>query len=171
MNTGYVYITGTVPNTTTSLSVGANSSTNYRWWVRSWCGSTQNSAYAGYLAFTTPSLRIDDTQYSDNSGNEPLFPSDETDEDGPVVKLEMNEVNLYPNPTATATTLSFYTPLDSKFVLTIADLSGKVIYMQTVDAATGFNLVDLDVAALSKGVYMVRLSGDSQSVNKRLSVQ
>jgi hypothetical protein len=170
MTTGFYYTTGNVPSTTISITVGANSSTTYRWWVRSWCGSTRSS-YAGYLTFNTPSPRIDDSGYSDGTYNEPLFEDPEAFGEETNIVLEMDQVNLYPNPASSVSTLSYYSARDAKFLVSITDLTGKVIFQETLEAAEGFNLVDLDLYGLSKGVYMVRLSGDSQNVNKRLSVQ
>ncbi|HEX5002502.1 MAG TPA: T9SS type A sorting domain-containing protein [Bacteroidia bacterium] len=166
MTTGQYYYTGNVPSTTTAMTVGANSSTTYRWWVRSFCGSLR-SAYAGFLTYTTPAVRVDGTAVT----TEPLYYSDPNDDDGPFIKLEFDETSLYPNPASTSSTLSFYTASDAAYTVTLSDISGKVVYTREIHALQGFNLIDLDLSTLSKGVYMVRLSGDSLNVNKRLSVQ
>ncbi len=169
MSTNYVYVTGTVPSTTTTITVGANANTTYRWWVRSWCGSTK-SAYAGYLTYSTLPVRpYNDGGSIDVSGFEPLFLDDETEEQ--LVYLNENEVTLYPNPTSTHSTISFHTTIQTGYTIQIMDIGGKILKTEVVDAVEGFNLYTVDVSNFQRGLYLVKLTGGNTTVTKRLAVQ
>ena len=172
MNTGFVYVAGKVPSTTTTLTVGANSSTNYRWWVRSWCGGNK-SAYAGYLSFTTPSVRIEDPDETNPSELTPLFLSDEEGElqGSMVINLDESQIQLYPNPASSEASLSFHTPVDQKYTISILELNGKLINMEVIDAKEGYNIYSINTSLLAKGIYMVQINcGDTNSF-KKLIVQ
>lgn len=174
MNTGYVYITGKVPYTTTQISVGAASSTSYRWWVRSWCGTTVSSLYAGYKAFNTPAVRINmeaGEEQSQEGLTEMFLESEEESDPAKTFVLNENEVQLFPNPASQAVTLSFSINQNEKMVVTMMEINGKIISSETIEAMEGFNIHDMDLSNLPKGMYMVQLTGNGKSTTKRLAVQ
>ena len=152
MNTGYSYITGKVPYTTTALGVGVSSSTNYKWYVRSWCGTT-SSVYAGYLSFTTPSVRISDPTYVNDLEIEELFPDPEADVPGDnVIFLNADEVQLYPNPASTFASLTFKSQKDQSVTVSIMEANGRLVRTTAIDAVEGFNIYDLNLENLTKGM-------------------
>ncbi len=158
MNTGYVYITGIVPNTTTSMGVGTVSNTKYRWWVRSRCPNWEKSAYAGWLSFNTTNQRIAD----------PYQPSDLTplirldDENPNEVNMDAVEFSAHPNPAKSIVTLSLKTEDGSDLRLNISDITGKLVYSDVFNAVAGINLQDIDISFLNPGMYMVTLRNQSR---------
>ena len=170
---GYTYVTGKVPYTTTTTTIAVIPGRNYRWWVRSWCG-TNTSTYAGYLSFSTPTVRVVNPDLTEPTpsdftevyleGEEPVDPSNE-------IVLNADEVQLFPNPATTEASLSFYLSQDESVDVTVLDLNGKIMNRQSGTAVEGFNLRVIDLTNLPKGVYMVRINGNQINATKRLVVQ
>jgi hypothetical protein len=168
MTTNYLYITGKVPATTTTITVGAASSSNYRWWVRSWCG-TSKSAYAGYLTFNTPAPRTDEPEL-----NEELTPLVELfDEfaDESVIDLDKEGMQLYPNPASTSASITFKSAIKEDYSVQVLDFNGKVLINEIINAGEGYNIYEINTSHLAKGIYMVHLKGTSFNEVKRLAVQ
>jgi len=172
LNSGYVYVAGKVPATTTTITVGANSSTNYRWWVRSWCGLNK-SAYAGYLSFTTPSVRIENPMDETNGELVPLYLSNEEEDQDPsmIINMDESEIQLYPNPASTEASLSFKSDYDEQLTLSLMELSGKLISKEVLEAKEGYNIHSMDISLLPKGIYLVHLNGNGKNSIKKLIVQ
>ncbi|MBL0070779.1 MAG: T9SS type A sorting domain-containing protein [Bacteroidetes bacterium] len=168
MTTNYLYITGKVPSTTTTITVGAASSSNYRWWVRSWCG-TAKSGYAGYLTFNTPSPRTDEPEL-----NEELTPLVELfDEfaDEVMIDLDKDEMQIYPNPASEATSITFKSEIADNYDVQVLDLNGRVLINEKINAGEGYNIYEINTSHLAKGIYMIHLRGASRNEVKRLAVQ
>lgn len=168
MNTGYIYVTGQVSYTATTITVGANSGTSYRWWVRSWCGSVK-STYAGYLTFTTPLPRTQTANAMDEDYFEPLYPDTEGE------SLYMDKITaqfgVYPNPAINEVMISYQSASDKPVMVTITDVHGKVILTRELTTAEGLNLHSIETTSYLRGVYMVQITGESIREIKRLVLQ
>lgn len=71
--------------------------------------------------------------------------------------LQMNGVNLYPNPADEEVTLSFSSINTQAITVAIQDVFGKTIQSHNVLAQNGSNLVFLDTQKLAAGTYFVSL--------------
>lgn len=167
-NTGAVYVTGRVSYTATTITVGANSSTTYRWWVRSWCG-TVKSIYAGYLSFTTPSPRAQTINSIDEDYFEPLYPDPEEE----MIDPEKNNrsFGVFPNPAMNEVMISFESESDHPVTLTLTDLHGRVIMTRELATAEGYNLHSIETASFLRGVYMLMITGKNTRDIRRLVLQ
>ncbi|MGV3545781.1 MAG: polysaccharide lyase family 8 super-sandwich domain-containing protein [Pedobacter sp.] len=95
-----------------------------------------------------------------------------TDKDGSVsydhivdVKLSLTTegVVLYPNPVSSTLNISYPVNKAHKAVVRIADMSGKTVHSSTHQVIAGVQQLSIDVSALPKGVYLVRVA---DTVNK-----
>jgi hypothetical protein len=172
MTTGYQYLTGTVPATTISIGVGANSSTTYRWWVRSWCGST-TSAFAGYLTFTTPAARVTSLNPLDEDFFEPLYlDADEVQQSStPLDFSSPDKIQLYPNPAINETTVMLWSDNEEKMELSLIDFNGRVIFNEQFNPVNGINLRSINTETFRRGVYIVRITGKGKTDIKQLVLQ
>ncbi|WP_109832025.1 T9SS type A sorting domain-containing protein [Reichenbachiella versicolor] len=84
------------------------------------------------------------------------------------LRAESNEddVLLYPNP-VTNGFLNIKFPSAEKNHLTITDLSGQVVYQETIDAET----VNLSVKDYTKGMYMIRVENEREIWLERLAIR
>lgn len=81
-------------------------------------------------------------------------------------------LNIYPNPTSSSSTLEFNSPVDGKAVVSVFDVTGRVVEEATFDAAAG-NLTKYQVnrnATLKSGVYFISLNLNGQKVTRKLIV-
>jgi hypothetical protein len=79
---------------------------------------------------------------------------------------------VYPNPAASAAQLALEVERPQRVRATVYDVLGRVV-LQAFDGNLlpgTRHLVDLDTARLAAGSYVVRLSGESFSTSRRLSV-
>ena len=82
----------------------------------------------------------------------------------------------YPNPFNPSTTLSFYLPRAEHVVLTIYDVSGRMV-RRLLDEPIGFGRTDLDWdgrnengVRVGSGVYFYRLQAGKHVFTKKLTV-
>lgn len=69
---------------------------------------------------------------------------------------DMRLAGLLPNPVSNTAQLSITTVKKDKVELSIVSLEGKVVYRNTVQLQNGTSIVNLEIANLSKGTYVVR---------------
>jgi len=76
------------------------------------------------------------------------------------------EMSIAPNPTHSGTILSFNTNHELDFILTVTDLSGRVIWNQMGYSTTGMNQVAIPTEGLAKGVYFagITIQGETNRV-------
>ena len=154
MTTGYVYVTGTVPNTTTAMGVGIVGNSDYRWWVRSRCGS-QKSAYAGFLTFDTHNNQRNVTSHHEQ---QPVLTPLTILEDGsPEINIDVKDFMIHPNPTHDLSTISFKSDNRDQLDLTLIDMTGKTVHSDVIQSIPGVNLYDIDLSGLNAGIFMIRL--------------
>jgi phosphatidylserine/phosphatidylglycerophosphate/cardiolipin synthase-like enzyme/DNA/RNA endonuclease YhcR with UshA esterase domain len=88
-------------------------------------------------------------------------------------KYELNKQNssLYPNPNnSNHVLLSFYNEQNNitETNLNIFDYTGKLILKQIINIQTGINNINVDITALTAGVYFVNFENAKYSVTKKL---
>lgn len=81
---------------------------------------------------------------------------------------EQLQVSLYPNPTQNNATLIVSTSKSQTVNIIVTDLSGRAVINQTIDKTNGTNLVDLNIAELNNGVYLVLVIDGEQSLTQKL---
>jgi hypothetical protein len=92
-------------------------------------------------------------------------------------QLNLEEVNnefdfgVYPNPANANTTVSFELSNEAAVVVTVTDLTGKVVATQNLGTVAGANSVTVDTQSLSNGVYMVNLSVNGSISTQKLVVR
>lgn len=74
-------------------------------------------------------------------------------------ETSINEMVVFPNPTKGELTLQFSQQIGGKGMLTVVDLSGKVIEKQIVNATD--NKIVYSLAHLDNGVYFIQLSTEN----------
>lgn len=78
----------------------------------------------------------------------------------------------YPNPTSGHLSLQFVLASGQVVNIEIVNSSGASAYAKTAEAATGLNLFDLDLSALSQGLYVLRVTTSSALImTRRISIQ
>jgi len=71
---------------------------------------------------------------------------------------DIQDINLYPNPADYELNLRFSVSEPQKAMIQITDISGKQIELHSVNAASGANMVLLDVAKYAAGSYLMTVA-------------
>jgi hypothetical protein len=74
-------------------------------------------------------------------------------------------INLtaFPNPTDGRASISFNADKKAQYSLIVTDLLGKAILTQMVNASEGYNMTEINLAGVVKGIYLVTLNGEDGS--------
>jgi hypothetical protein len=78
---------------------------------------------------------------------------------------------IFPNPTTGEFTVRFEMLRKQDMNLIVRDMLGKTIFSEKLDGFSGAYSKPLDLTQNSKGVYIVELTSQNQSVHKRVIVQ
>lgn len=85
--------------------------------------------------------------------------------------FDFSELSLYPNPASTSATLQFNGFDKGKGLLQVFDIVGQLVITKDLSVISGENQYQLDLAALPKGLYSLRVSYNGMTRNEKLIVQ
>ncbi|MCK9424007.1 MAG: T9SS type A sorting domain-containing protein [Bacteroidales bacterium] len=80
-------------------------------------------------------------------------------------------ITLRPNPARGSVTVAIAGVRNQDALLTLSDITGKVVYSEKLVLNERDEIRNLDLSAYSKGVYIVKLKTDTQIKTERLIVQ
>jgi hypothetical protein len=83
-------------------------------------------------------------------------------------------LSIYPNPVAAGANVNVAFDLQkgsSNANLTIVDISGRILFNQTVNVNNGFSAVAIPTQGLKAGLYLVSLSVDGKKATQKVIVQ
>lgn len=81
-------------------------------------------------------------------------------------------VNVYPNPAVNEAKVAFELQNASDVVVTVTDLTGKVVYTNNLgNTAAGKHSIDMNTAAFAGGIYTVNFAADNTVVTQKLVVK
>jgi hypothetical protein len=87
-----------------------------------------------------------------------------------ISELVAESCTLFPNPTRDIVTVYFTMSFES-LILTIHDLMGKEVIVQSVSRYVANVPVELDLAALPKGLYTIKIKTDRGDATKKIVLQ
>jgi sulfate adenylyltransferase subunit 1 (EFTu-like GTPase family) len=83
----------------------------------------------------------------------------------------LSNVEVYPNPSKGLLSVNFNSISADNYLLTVSDLSGRVLRMIPVSAVEGENKVNLELTDVSTGVYVLTLKGNSDVSQTRIVIE
>jgi hypothetical protein len=81
------------------------------------------------------------------------------------------KVNAYPNPSSGMIMLSFSSNSEKQFRISLADMTGRIVFTKESTSETGLNEIMYDFTAQPKGVYFIRIISSDQSRTIRIVIQ
>ncbi|MDX5345747.1 MAG: T9SS type A sorting domain-containing protein [Hymenobacteraceae bacterium] len=90
---------------------------------------------------------------------------------GKLKDLELEELELYPNPSTGVFNLSFTLEKKASALITVRDASGREVYRENLNRFKGRYNKELDLSRQSKGIYFLQIISDNQVFNKKLLLQ
>jgi hypothetical protein len=80
------------------------------------------------------------------------------------------QMAMWPNPSAGEFTLFYQTKESESIIIRLIDVSGRILFEQTNNAAAGANSFSLDFHGIAKGAYTLQIQG-KELMNKQLILQ
>ena len=76
-----------------------------------------------------------------------------------------NDVTMYPNPTNDLITVDFGADIPSDGVVNVIDLTGKVIFSQSISQQ---KTIAFNLSSFAKGIYQIQISSSAFAVTKKI---
>ncbi|MBI1193406.1 MAG: T9SS type A sorting domain-containing protein [Bacteroidetes bacterium] len=92
--------------------------------------------------------------------------------DAPIARLAMAEgqVSLFPNPAASVASVRYQSDMDGQVLLSVYDLTGRVVFEQQADVVAGTNMLQLDLSNLDNGQYFFRAVSGATEYRETLQI-
>ena len=87
------------------------------------------------------------------------------------LKSEGMDLYIYPNPANDQISVAFSSLAKSIADLVIVDVSGRKVLQKTINISAGNNIVDISLASLQKGLYIIKLSTSETELIKKLVIE
>ena len=71
-------------------------------------------------------------------------------------------ISVSPNPVSDLAVVHFLAPTEDRYILTVSDVTGKVLMLKETEIPTGSQSLDVDLSNFSSGIYFLNLSTYSQ---------
>jgi len=85
-----------------------------------------------------------------------------------VISTEpLSALVAYPNPTNGKATISFTSDRTAKYSMKVVDMIGKVLINETLSVVEGYNMKEINLENMSKGIYMISVQteeGNAQTL-------
>ncbi len=82
-----------------------------------------------------------------------------------------NGFTIYPNPASGSATLLFLSNKKENVALRIMDVTGRIIFAETVSTSIGGNRFEMNLSGISQGVYLISLQRSEGILQSKLVVQ
>ena len=83
----------------------------------------------------------------------------------------IEKLSAAPNPFSNATIITFHSESDSKTILTVKNILGKVVYQKSVETVKGNNSLTFLKGDLTAGIYIYTIQNKENTISKRLVIQ
>lgn len=84
---------------------------------------------------------------------------------------QISGLTLWPNPATDQANIEFTLQQGSNVNIEVYDVAGKMVASESIAANTGINYHPVDVSDLRPGMYVVRLTGNSEQLTTRMVIQ
>ncbi|MBL7931266.1 MAG: zinc-dependent metalloprotease [Bacteroidia bacterium] len=80
-------------------------------------------------------------------------------------------LNVFPNPSALKTNITFELPYAQTVVMNLMDLDGRIVFEDKIGATAGWNLYNLSLAEIPQGIYILRIKTSAGTSTMKLLVR
>lgn len=79
--------------------------------------------------------------------------------------------DVYPNPTENTSNIVFYNSDKADFEVSVLNAAGAIVYTEKVKGMDGEFNHKMDFSGMTKGIYLVQIKSQKESITKQLIVQ
>jgi hypothetical protein len=83
----------------------------------------------------------------------------------------LNSLNVFPNPAENILNINFLSSTAQNIFLTLSTITGQTVYSQQIDNFMGTYSKSIDISAISGGIYILKITGDKGTVNKKIVIE
>ena len=83
----------------------------------------------------------------------------------------LNNAQVYPNPVTARLNLKFFNTTSQRLHVEIFTSEGRTVHTENFDLPAGADTKTIDVSGLSRGIYILRLTDDTETVTKKIVIQ
>lgn len=87
-----------------------------------------------------------------------------------VNELGISDLSIYPNPATDVVNVSFEA-LNSDYVVSLVDLTGRVLMSNEYKALNGAQVIEMPVSGLAKGNYLVKITANGASLVQQVAIK
>lgn len=93
-----------------------------------------------------------------------------TDATSSILELAADNFQIYPNPATDVVNVSFEA-LNSDYTVSLIDLTGRVLIANEYQALNGAQVIEMPVAGLAKGNYLVKITANGASLVQQVAIK
>lgn len=82
----------------------------------------------------------------------------------------IESVKLFPNPNSGMANVEIYSSNNSEVVISVTDLTGRVLYSATQTLTEGNNLTEINTGEFASGIYLVNIQSGAENKSLRMIV-
>jgi hypothetical protein len=86
-----------------------------------------------------------------------------------IASIKGETFNVYPNPLQSGSSVNIKSSVSERVVMSICDISGKILWEQNVSVIAGSNIIALPYHTLPKGMLLLTVKGNA--TNEKLMLQ
>jgi len=79
--------------------------------------------------------------------------------------------SIFPNPAENSFNIALNSPMNANANLSIFDISGKLIETKLLNTVKGEQVINVDINGFQKGIYIVQLKSNNNTVTKKLTIK
>jgi PKD repeat protein len=161
ISANYIFNTGNISNNTiqfTNNSTGNN--LNYNWDFGDGQFSTDINPIHSY---ETKDWYLTCLTVSGSGGTDVICKNVSAIANSTSINNKFETINIsmvYPNPFSDLLKVELNSKVNSKVIIKLLDFSGKIIVQKEVETTTGNNLINLETANISSGMYFLNITSD-----------
>jgi hypothetical protein len=125
------------------------------------------TAFSG-INLTTSSPSMTSASFGQHSISKTILPRTTG-----ITNVSGNETSVvvFPNPSNGKLNIQSTVNSNEKANVTVADITGRIVYAATVNFAAGTAINQIDISTLNNGVYMINVKSASVNYNSKIQVQ
>jgi len=81
------------------------------------------------------------------------------------------DFTVYPNPASSEVTIGFSSDKETRYSVTVADMTGRIIFNVDHNSVVGVNQYEMDLSTLAKGIYLIILNNGEEVLQSKIVVQ
>ena len=94
----------------------------------------------------------------------------EKEEANQEIILEVNELNIYPNPNHGIFNINFLTPEKGKTTISVMNMEGKIVYNEAINNFSGSYNGTINISNVAAGFYTIRIKVGAKQLFRKINI-